>query len=112
MILTVLLLGAILGGAILVFWKEISEWLKRVVTKVQEMIKMAVVGVKTFAQKIGDRLKEIAKNYSRKEDGKWQETIVTKEIEMNDVPADILAKVNQTTDAVDISKELELELSK
>jgi hypothetical protein len=112
MILTALVLGAIFGGAVLVFWKEIGAWLKRVVSKVQEMINMAVVGVKTFAQRIGNRLKEIAKNYSRKEDGKWQETIVTKEVEMNDVPADILAKVNKSTDAVDISQELELELGK
>lgn len=108
MILTALILGVV--GALLVsFWDEIVNWLKKVVHKVADLIKRTVVGVKIFLKKMSEAIKEIAKNYSQDENGRWHETIVTREIPESEVPADILAKVRKSKE-IDVSNELELQL--
>ncbi|WP_312510534.1 hypothetical protein [Massilia sp.] len=111
MIFIGLLFGAALALVAATFWKDLVDWLKRVVEKVREVVAKVVAGVKIFVRKVGEAIKEIAKSYSQDEQGRWQETIVTREVSESDVPKDILDKVKrQRGTAVDVTKELELEL--
>lgn len=106
-------IGLLFGALALLaasFWKELVEWMKRVVEKVREITAKAVAGVKIFVRKVGEAIKEIAKNYSQDEHGRWHETIVTREIAESEVPEEIRAKVKRTRDEVDVTKELELQL--
>jgi hypothetical protein len=106
-------IGLLFGALALVaasFWKELVEWMRRVVEKVREVTAKAVAGVKIFVRKVSEAIKEIAKNYSQDEQGRWHETIVTRQISESDVPKDILEKVKRTRDEVDVTKELELQL--
>lgn len=110
MILTALLFAA---GAftLMSFWEDLRDWLKEVVTKVKQVVKRAVVGFKIFVKKMGEAIKEISKNYSQNEEGRWQETVVTREISESEVPADVLAKAKKHRgNEVDVTEELELQL--
>jgi hypothetical protein len=106
-------IGLLFGALALVaasFWKELVEWMRRVVEKVREVTAKAVAGVKIFVRKVSEAIKEIAKNYSQDEQGRWHETIVTRQISESVVPKDILEMVKRTRDEVDVTKELELQL--
>lgn len=110
MILTTLLFGAtvLLGaGLIATFWNNITEWLKKAVQKVKEIVNAVVVGAKIFIKKIGEGFKEISKHYSKK-GIKWQETIVTKEISASEVPDEIKQKAGLVE--TDITSDYELAL--
>jgi hypothetical protein len=110
MILTALLFAA--GAfALMSFWEDLRDWLKDVVTKVRKIINRVVIGFKIFVKKMGEAIKEIAKNYSQNEEGRWHETVVTREISESEVPADVLAKAKKYRgDEVDVTEELELKL--
>jgi len=110
MIFTTLLF--VLGAFTLAsFWEEFRNWLKEVVTKVKKIIKRAVIGFKIFVKKMGEAIKEISKNYSQNEEGRWHETVVSREISESEVPADILEKAKrQQGIEVDVTEELELQL--
>lgn len=104
------LLFGVLALAVASFWKDIVAWMKKVVEKVKEIVAKAVVGFKIFVTRMAEAIREIAKNYSQDQHGRWQETIVTREIPESEVPADILAKVRRNGGEVDVTKELELQL--
>lgn len=104
------LLFGVLALAVASFWKDIVTWMKKVVERVKEIIAKAVVGFKIFVTRVAEAIKEVAKNYSQDQQGRWQETIVTREIPESEVPADILAKVRRSNVEVDVTKELELKL--
>ena len=111
-----LLVGLILGAAVIVgalagFWNDIVDWLKRAINKVKEVIQHVVYGTKVFVKKFKEAIKEISKHYSQDEVGRWKETIVTREIPESEVPPEIRAKAAQRNEEVDITKELELQLS-
>lgn len=111
MILTSLLtVGAvILGvGLLATFWNDMVSWLKRAVQKVKEVIGVVSYGFTVFVRKLREGLKEISKHYSKKQN-KWQETIVTKEIDESEVPDEIKAKASMSRD-VEITDELEMKL--
>jgi hypothetical protein len=109
MIFVGLLFGALALFAVS-FWKEMVAWLKKVVEKVKEITEKAVAGFKIFVKKIGEAIKEISKNYSQDQQGRWHETIVSREIPESEVPADILAKVRKAKAEVDVTEELQLQL--
>lgn len=114
MLLVGLILGAtiIAGSGILVgFWNDMVDWLKRAINKVKEVIQHVVFGTKVFVKKIKEAIKEISKHYSKDEVGRWKETIVTREIPESEVPPEIIAKAAQMNQEVDITEELELQLS-
>ncbi|QTR53891.1 hypothetical protein [Thiothrix unzii] len=111
MILTALLIGALIGGVVASHWKELASWVKSVVIKLEEMIQKAIIGFKVFIQKVGEKIKEISKHYSQDKQGKWSETIVTREVPESEIPADILEKANRINQEIDVSHELQLALS-
>lgn len=112
MILTALLIGALIGGVVASHWKELASWIKGVVSKLEKMIKQAIVGFKVFVQTVAGIIKEISKHYSQDKQGKWSETIVTREVPESEIPRDILEKANRAPNReVDVSNELQLALA-
>lgn len=113
MILTSLLIGAALiaGGTLIAsFWNEIVDWLKRAVVKVKQMIRMAVYGTKVFIRKMAEAIKEISKHYSQDQQGRWHETVVTREVDESQVPPEIRAMAASGRET-DITQKLELQLN-
>lgn len=78
-----------------------------------EIIKTVVEGVKTFVIKLGDKIKNIAKHYSKnKISNEWEETVVKKDVDERDVPEELLAKVKATQgNEVDTTDMLAIQLS-
>lgn len=112
MILTTLLTVAVIAtgiGLLATFWNDMVSWLKRAVAKVKEIVGIASYGFTVFVRKIREGLKEISKHYSKKQN-KWQETIVTKEIDESEVPDEIRAKASMSYDT-EITDMLQNELS-
>lgn len=104
------LLFGVLALAVASFWKDIVVWMKKVVEKIKQIAAKAIAGFKIFVTRVAEAIKEVAKTYSQDQQGRWQETIVTREISESEVPADILAKVRRAKGEVDVTKELELQL--
>lgn len=107
-------IGIILGAvliAVAFFWKDIVEWIKKAVNKIQQVFGVVVDGVKTYIIRMGECLKVRAKYYNKNKVTKeWEEKITTKDINENDVPADILAKVKKAEIGVEVSTTEELKL--
>ncbi|GCF70225.1 MULTISPECIES: hypothetical protein [Bacillus] len=114
MILTSLIVGAgiLIGGSLLArYWNSVVDWLKRAISKVQEMMQTIIYGTKVFIKKMYEAMQEISKHYTRDQQGQWHETVVTREVSEYDVPPEILAKANKTSQETDITHELELQLN-
>lgn len=110
MIAISIILGAVLF-AVAFFWKDIVEWIKKAVDKIRQVFGVVVDGVKTFLIRTREGLKERAKYYNKNKMTKeWEEKITTKDIDENDVPADILAKVKKAEIGVEVSTTEELKL--
>lgn len=90
------------------FWEDIVEWLKKAALKIQEKFKKVVYGTKVLATKIAGKLKKISKNFVRN-GTEWEEYVITKEIEDNEVPDYI--KALEEGKELDITSELELKLA-
>jgi phage-related protein len=102
--------AAIGAVALAVYWKEIVEWLKRVYEKLPDSIKQNLQGATAFVHKLGGVIKNIMNYYSYNEKTqKWTETIVSKEVNENDIPKHIREKMAKTA-KVDITDELEEKL--
>jgi hypothetical protein len=93
------------------FWDSMTNWIRYAVSKVQQLIKKAIIGFTVFVQKVRGLVKEISKHYSQNKNGRWEQTIVTREIDESEIPEEILAKVKRTTAEVDITHELQLQLT-
>lgn len=112
-----ILLGGLLFGAAAVvavtFWDEIKQFLKVAYEKVKKIINAAIAGVAAYAQSgsLIDGIRVAYKFYSKDAAGKWQESVVTKTVNDNEVPEHIRRKLDQSTGPVDISNDLELQLS-
>ncbi len=112
-----LLLGGLLFGAaavvVVTFWDEIKQFLKIAYDKVKKLISAAIAGVAAYAQtgSFIDGIKVAYKFYSKDSTGKWQESVVTKTVNDNEVPEHIRRKLDQSAGPVDISNDLELQLS-
>jgi hypothetical protein len=112
MLLTALLLGATavaVGSAIAYYWEDIVTWLKRGIQKVSQMVGRAVHGFQFYLEKRKGQLHEKSINYL-KEDNRWHEYTVTREISESEVPAEILQKV-RNNNSVDLTQQLAMELS-
>lgn len=94
-----------------VFWKDIVEWIKKVVNKIQEMLGIVVQGTRTFIIRTREGLKNRVKFYNQnKLTGEWEETVHTKNVDESKVPADILAKVRKQSVDVEVPTTEELRL--
>ena len=110
-------LAALGIGACLVvtYWSEIINWLKDFVTKLKRVfaqvgriIKHAAIIV---AQKIRDVYARIMHKQYYQKQGKWFEETTTRVISEDEVPPQILAKIErEETAETDITPEMEREL--
>lgn len=112
MIGTLLLLTGVIAGAgiIATFWKEIVNWLKRILDKIKTMVQGTVAGFKVFFTRMQGMGKEISKNYV-KVGTKWQETIVEKTVELSEIPKEYLDKMTISEREYDFTEELEQQLT-
>ena len=112
MIGTLLLLTGVIAGAgiIATFWKEIVNWLKRILDKIKTMVQGTVEGFKVFFTRMQGMGKEISKNYV-KVGTKWQETIVEKTVELSEIPKEYLDKMTISEREYDFTEELEQQLT-
>ena len=103
-----LLLGAAIVGIVAAFWKDLVEFLRKAVQKVQQIITGIVYGCRVFIKKLREGVKEISRHYS-KVDQHWEETTVTRVVSESDVPPEILERA-RASEELDITNELELQL--
>ena len=98
------------GVALAVYWKDIVAWLSRVYDKLPDSVKQNLQGATAFVHKLSGVIKNIMNYYSYNEKTqKWTETIVSKEVNENDIPKHIREKMAKTA-KVDITDELEEKL--
>lgn len=112
MIGTMLLIGAAIvgGGLIATFWKQIVEWLKRILEKVKTLVQGVVAGFRIFFSKMQGVGKEISKNYA-KVGAKWQETIVERSVEISEIPEEYLQRMTTSGTEYEFTEELEKQLA-
>ena len=111
MIGTLLLLSGIVAGVGLIaaFWQEIQKWLQRVIEKVRVVVKGVIEGSKIFFAKMRGVGKEISKNYA-KVGLKWQETIVERTVDINEIPEEYLNKMRNDNVEYEFTNELQNQL--
>lgn len=69
------------------FFQKAIDMMKRVIDKIAAKVRGVILGAAHFFRKIGNKYQEGTKNYSLEEElGEWNETTVTREIELEDVP--------------------------
>lgn len=111
--LPLVLLGAvaaIAATAVAVYWKKIAAWLKAGYDLLPDSIKKQLQGFKTLVISAYNAFKNVVKYYSyNKETDKWQETIITKEVDESEIPEDILNKLKKKNE-VDISQDVKEKL--
>jgi enoyl-CoA hydratase/carnithine racemase len=113
MILTSLIIAAAAAlaiGAVVNYWDSIKQWLHKAVQKAQELLDVAVLGVKVFIKKMKEAYEEIVKTYQQDKHGQWHQTTVTRKISASEVPPEILAKAKMQQAEVDVSNEVEKRL--
>lgn len=111
-----ILVAALLAGAAAVavtFWDQIKKFLALAVEKVKQIIGATIIGVAAYIQTENWRegIKAFYKFYSKNTEGQWQESVVTKTVSAEEVPEHIRKKLEKDSGPIDISKDLELELS-
>jgi hypothetical protein len=103
-----LLFGALIGGAVLVYWDELVTFARKVFEKLPPLVKDAILGVASYiarvATEFGSKLQDKVSYFSKdKHTNEWTETIATKTVSESEVPKEILAKLRhhqqvETTD--------------
>lgn len=69
------------------FFQKAIDMMKKVIDKIATKVRGVILGASHFFRKIGNKYQEGTKNYSLEEElGEWNETTVTREIELEDVP--------------------------
>lgn len=105
-------LGAALIAGLLLFWKNIVEWIKKAVNKIKQVLGLEPDGTKTFISKAVDGFINKSKYYYKnKVTREWEEIVYTKSVNESDVPLDILAKANSQPIGTEISTTEELKLA-
>lgn len=69
------------------FFQKAIDMMKRVIEKIAVKVRGIILGASHFFRKVGNKYQEGTKNYSLEEElGEWNETTVTRDIELEDVP--------------------------
>ncbi len=115
MILTSLLIGALgvaVGVGITLYWEKIVQWLNRIWEKLPPKVKDTLQGALAFVKKAVNTAYNIMKYYSYdKKTKQWNETIVTTEVDENEIPEHIRNKVYANRHKeVEITDELQEQL--
>ena len=108
----ILALGAALIAGLLVYWQKIVAWIKKASEKIKEVLGRAAEGTKTFIAKTSEGLKNKSKYYLRNQTTReWEEVVYMKPVNENDVPPEILAKLQRANFEEDVSTTEELSLA-
>ena len=105
MILASMIIGGLVLGTLIHFWKDMVTFLKKAIDKTIQICRGIFYGARVFIKKMGEAYKEIAKNYSKTSMGKWEETIITRTVPESEVPKEIREKA--MSKEIDITNELE-----
>jgi len=74
-------------NALTKFFQKAIDLMKKVIDKIASKVRGVILGAAHFFRKVGNKYQEGTKNYSLEEGlGEWNETTVTREIELEDVP--------------------------
>lgn len=74
-------------NALTQFFEKALNLMKTVVEKLASKVRGVILGVAHFLRKIGNKYQEGTKTYSLEEEiGQWNETTVTRDIELEEVP--------------------------
>lgn len=69
------------------FFEKALDMMKKVIDKVASKVRGVILGSAHFFRRIGNKYQEGTKNYSLEEEiGEWNETTVTREISLEDMP--------------------------
>ena len=69
------------------FFEKALNMMKTVIDKIATRVRGVILGAAHFFRKVGNKYQEGTRNYSVEEElGEWNETTVTREIELEDVP--------------------------
>ena len=98
------------GALIASFWDDLVDFVKECYHKLKSIVRGILEGFKAFVKWLGGKIQEIIKSYSRV-GNQWEETTTTRVIPESEVPPEILAKAKARQDKVDITPELEMQMS-
>ena len=74
-------------NALTSFFQKALDMMKKVVDKIATKVRGVILGASHFFRKVGNKYQEGTKNYSLEEElGEWNETTVTREIQLEDIP--------------------------
>ena len=105
-------LTAVMIAGLLVYWQKIVKWIKKAVDKIKEVLGLEPDGTRTFITKAVDGFKNRSKYYYKsKVTREWEEVVYTKAVDVSEVPAEILAKVNMQALGTEVSTTEELKLA-
>jgi len=108
----ILALSAALIAGLAMFWKKIVEWINKAVNKIKQVLGLEPSGTRTFISKSVDGFINKSKYYYKNTVTKeWEEIVYTKEVEENEIPEDILAKVKNHSIGEEVSTTEELKLA-
>ena len=69
------------------FFQKAIDMMKKVIDKIVTKVRGVVMGAAHFYRRIGNKYQEGTNNYSLEEEfGEWNETTVTRQIELEDIP--------------------------
>lgn len=69
------------------FFERALDMMKKVINKLASRVRGVILGAAHFFRKVGNKYQEGTKNYSLEEEiGEWNETTVTREISLEDMP--------------------------
>lgn len=110
MFLTSLLIGAVIGGLVVYFWKEIVSFVQKVLSLIPEEV---IYEVKILLRWVSGQLVQVVKVFKNK---KWWEFLFrrkyeekTRIVNENDVPKEIREQLRNSKE-VDITQRVQLEL--
>lgn len=107
-------IALVAGVALSAFWTTIRDFIKDSVEKIKTvLIPALIVGFRTYLETgsyVAAATKAMQKFYSKNQEGKWQETIVTRIVSENEIPADILKKAKNSQSPLDITEQVQQEL--
>ncbi len=117
MIAITLIIGLVAAfiATLIIYWKNIVEWIKKAVNKLQEVLGIVVKGTKTFIKRTVDGFQNVSKYYNiNKVTGEWEENVYMKSVLPSEVPEEILRKVQNSglNEEISTTQELELELTR
>ncbi|MDY4429639.1 hypothetical protein [Evtepia sp.] len=97
-----------IGVVCALFWDNILNWIKNIAVSIKERLQKDVYGSTILATRVKGTLKKISKNYVRS-GTEWEEYVLTKEIEEDEVP-DYIRALEEGAE-LDITEELKLQLA-